>query len=41
MKIKEGLMVSSDGIMIKAKEVSTDESAMTGETLPISKSTLE
>jgi len=34
-------MVSSDGFLIKAKDVATDESAMTGETNAIKKSTLE
>lgn len=41
VKIKEGLMVTSDGIMIESRDVATDESAMTGETNHIKKGTLE
>ncbi|KRX11210.1 P-type ATPase, cytoplasmic domain N [Pseudocohnilembus persalinus] len=41
IKIVEGMEIPADGILIKASEVSTDESAMTGETDPIKKNTIK
>lgn len=40
VKIIEGMDMVSDGIMLEASDVTTDESAMTGETDPMKKSTL-
>lgn len=40
IKIVEGMEIPADGILVKASEVSTDESAMTGETDPIKKNTI-
>jgi P-type E1-E2 ATPase len=39
--IEEGMSIPCDGFVIKAIEVSTDESAMTGETDAIKKGTME
>jgi len=40
VKIEEGMNIPCDGLIIKAVEVSTDESAMTGETDDIRKGTI-
>lgn len=39
--INEGMEVPADGILIEASEVTTDESAMTGEIDPIKKNILK
>ena len=41
VKIEAGMNIPCDGFVIKAIEVSTDESAMTGETDAIKKGTIE
>ena len=38
--ICEGMEVPADGILIEASQITTDESAMTGESDPIKKNTL-
>lgn len=38
--LNEGMEVPADGILIEASQVTTDESAMTGESDPIKKNTL-
>jgi len=35
--VREGMDIPTDGVLVKAAEVMTDESAMTGETMPIRK----
>ena len=39
--LSEGMQIPSDGIVIEASELNTDESAMTGETESMKKDTLE
>lgn len=39
--IREGMHLPADGVVFKASEMTTDESAMTGETEPIKKNTLQ
>ena len=41
VQVNEGMEIPADGILFEANEVTTDESAMTGETDPIHKATLE
>jgi magnesium-transporting ATPase (P-type) len=41
VKITGGLKISVDGFVIKANQLTTDEAAMTGETDPIKKGTME
>ena len=38
--LSEGMEIPADGILIQANEITTDESAMTGETNPIKKNTI-
>jgi magnesium-transporting ATPase (P-type) len=38
--VREGMEVPVDGWLLNASEVSVDESSMTGESEPVSKSTL-
>ena len=38
--LTEGMEIPADGVLIKASEITTDESAMTGETEPIKKALL-
>lgn len=40
MLIFEGMEIPADGLIIEASELTTDESAMTGETDPIKKNLL-
>lgn len=40
MMINEGMEMAADGILLESNEITTDESAMTGETDPIHKSLL-
>lgn len=40
VKIEEGMNIPCDGLIIKAVEVLTDESAMTGETDAVKKATI-
>lgn len=40
VKVEEGMNIPCDGLIIKAVEVSTDESAMTGETDDVRKATV-
>lgn len=35
--VREGMNIPADGVLVKAAEVVTDESAMTGETEPVRK----
>ena len=39
--IREGMEVPADGLLLDANEITTDESAMTGETEPIHKNILK
>lgn len=41
VRIFEGMSIPCDGFVIQASELSSDESAMTGETDPIKKGTME
>jgi magnesium-transporting ATPase (P-type) len=41
IQIVEGINIPCDGFIIRASDVKTDESAMTGETDPVKKDTLE
>lgn len=41
VKLQEGMEIPADGIVIKASELTTDESAMTGETDPIKKNVID
>jgi len=40
VQIFEGIEIPTDGLVIQASEVTTDESAMTGETDPLKKNTI-
>jgi P-type E1-E2 ATPase len=40
IKLKEGMEVPADGILIEASDVKMDESSMTGETNSIKKGTI-
>ena len=39
--INEGMEIPADGILVQANQISTDESAMTGESDPIKKNVLK
>lgn len=39
--LSEGMEIPADGLLLEANEITTDESAMTGETDPIKKNTYE
>jgi len=39
--VREGMQLPCDGILIKNSEIITDESAMTGETDPLKKDTID
>lgn len=41
VQLNEGMEIPADGFLIEANEISTDESAMTGETDPIHKNIYE
>lgn len=41
VQLNEGMEIPADGYLLEANEISTDESAMTGETDPVHKNTLE
>lgn len=41
VQVSEGMEVPADAILIDANEITTDESAMTGEADPVHKATLE
>lgn len=41
IQLNEGMEIPADGILIEANEITTDESAMTGEIDPIHKNILE
>ncbi len=41
LKIEEGMNIPCDGFIVKAQDIKTDESAMTGETDVIKKNTQE
>lgn len=41
MDIHEGMDLPADGVLFESNEISTDESAMTGETEPIPKNVLD
>jgi magnesium-transporting ATPase (P-type) len=41
MIVDNGMEIPADGFLVKSSEITADESAMTGETLPIKKDTLE
>ena len=41
MTVREGMEMPADGILVESNEISTDESAMTGETDPIQKNVLK
>lgn len=39
--VDNGMEIPADGFLVQSSELTADESAMTGETLPIKKDTLE
>lgn len=39
--VDNGMEIPADGYLVEANEITTDESAMTGETLPIKKDVLD
>jgi len=39
--VDNGMEIPADGILVLSSDVTSDESAMTGETLPIKKNTFE
>lgn len=41
MIIREGIQLPADGVVVKNSDITTDESAMTGETDPLKKDTLD
>jgi len=41
VNVDNGMEVPADGILVQAAEIQADESAMTGETLPIKKDVYE
>ena len=41
MAVREGMDMPADGLLLESNEISTDESAMTGETDPIQKNVLK
>ena len=41
VKLVEGMEIPADGIVLASADLTTDESAMTGETDPVKKSTIE
>lgn len=41
MVVREGMQLPADGLVVKNSELTTDESAMTGETDPLKKETIE
>lgn len=41
MIVDNGMEIPADGFLVKSSEITADESAMTGETMPIKKDTLE
>jgi len=41
MIVREGIQLPADGVVVKNSDITTDESAMTGETDPLKKDTLD
>jgi P-type E1-E2 ATPase len=41
VQLSEGMEIPADGFLIEANEITTDESAMTGETDPVHKNTYD
>lgn len=41
VQLAEGMEIPADGFLIESNEITTDESAMTGETDPIHKNTFD
>ena len=41
LKLKGGIEIPGDGIVVEANSIQMDESSMTGETMPMKKNVLE